>query len=477
MEDKDFIVNVGPQGTFKPSGKYSTKPADIDTIFQCLQTNGVRKISIFFHGGLVNEERGMETARKMAKHIADANQAPLCFAWETGLVETVASNIGQISETKLFGKLVKILIKKLSDKLGFDLTEGRGSGQELSDEQIEAELNTEKPFAKYSQDKLQSSGRGSVPADNLPANAEELEPDFRFEIESDLELLAELEQTSLTVQSGRTVQSRGIIDTALLVKHVAMIAFRVIKRFVKKRDHDFYPTIIEELLRELYLAEVGAWVWGNMKKKSADMWKDNNGTSGLTQYAGRYVLDKLIELHKKHNDIEVNLIGHSAGSIAICNLLKTSSAVYPQLIYNKIIFMAPACRMDLFNNEIVTQKQRFKNFRMFTMTDTNEKNDLLVRYFYTHSLLYLISGVLEEEGKEFDAYILGLDRNIKAAFPYDSAPEIVNTNRFLLEENQNRVLFSQTEALPSDGLRTRSLSHGGFDDDPSTIDSIKFILK
>lgn len=476
MEEKDFIVNVGPQGTFKPSGIYHSIPSDVDAMFLRYETASVKKITLYFHGGLVNEKTGMATAIKMEKHFSSVGQTPICFVWETGLMETVASNIGKISDTKLFGKLIKILTKKLSSKLGFDLAEGRGAGVTLTNAQVESELNSKIPFENYTQRNLESKGRGAEASVNLPAKPEDLEGEFKFEIESDFELISIIGESKLTVPNAVGGQSRGIIDTALLIRHVAKIAFRVIKRFVGKRDHDFYPTIIEELLRELYIAEVGAWVWNNMKIKSNDMWKDNAGLLDVNQHAGRYLFDKLIEYHKKYPDVQVSLVGHSAGSIAICNLLRMNANNYHQLVFDKIIFMAPACRIDLFRDEIVLHQNRFKTFRMFTMADSNEKHDLLVPYFYTHSLLYLISGVLEDEGKDYDALILGLERNIMASYPYDSIPEVLEVNKFLYSNNANRIIFSQTLDDTTDGLRTKSLSHGGFDDDELTINSIKFIL-
>ncbi|MBK7389243.1 MAG: hypothetical protein IPI23_09310 [Bacteroidetes bacterium] len=57
MEAKDFIINVGPNGTFRPSGSYQTLPEHIDAIFQRYETDKVKKISIYFHGGLVNEKK------------------------------------------------------------------------------------------------------------------------------------------------------------------------------------------------------------------------------------------------------------------------------------------------------------------------------------------------------------------------------------------------------------------------------------
>ena len=476
MDAKDFVINVGPNGTFRPSGIYQTLPEHIDAIFQRYETDKVKKISIYFHGGLVNEKNGMETAFKMGKHISDVGQTPLCFVWETGLMEIVVANIGKISETKLFGKLIKILTKKLASKLGFDIIEGRGEGVSLTNTQIETELSKKIPFESYTQNNLESKGRGADATGNLPTNPEDLEGEFMFEIGSDFDLDSILGETQITVPNETGGHSRGIIDSAFLIKSLAKIAFRVIKRFVNQRDHDFYPTIIEELFRELYIAELGAWVWNNMKLKSNDMWKANNGVSDINQYAGRYLLDKLITYHKLHPEIKVNLVGHSAGSIAICNFLKISAAAYPELVFDNIIFMAPACRIDLFRDEIVLRQNRFKTFRIFTMTDNNEKQDILVPYLYTHSLLYLISGILENEGNDFDAYILGLERNIKATSPYDTVEEITDANKFIYEAGKNRVVFSKTDVTAPEGLSTQSLSHGGFDDDDATIKSIKYML-
>lgn len=480
MEAQDFIINVGPNGTFRPSGSYQTIPEHIDAIFQRYETDKVNKITIFFHGGLVNEKNGMNTAFKMGKHISDAGQTPLCFVWETGLMETVSSNLSKITDTKLFNKLVKLLLKKLHQKIGFDLSNGRGAGQLLTDEQIDSELFKEYPFESYNQNKLNSSSKGADLISNLPKNDNDLinslEAEFTYLIQSDIDFTNTIAKTKLTVESKQQGQSKGIISTAKFVKHVAIIAFRVIKRFINKRDHDFYPTTIEEILRELYVAELGAWVWNNMKLKSNEMWSDNQKLSGLNRFVGRYLLDKLIDYVKNNNNVEVNLIGHSAGSIAICNLLNITSSIHPQLVYNKISFMAPACRVDLFYNEVVLNKHRFNQFRMFTMNDYYETHDRLVPFLYTHSLLYLISGILEDEGKEFDAYILGLERHIMGSFPYDSEQNLIGTNKFLFESETNRVAFSKTNNIGHNGMKTNSVSHGGFDDDNDTIESIKHFL-
>ncbi len=478
MEAKNFIINTGPGGTFRSSGSYQTLPEHIDKIFERFDNDKVDEISIYFHGGLVNEKSGTETAFKMAKHFLDAGQIPICFVWETGLMETISTNIGKITDTKLFNKLIKVLVKKLSEKLGFDLLEGRGTGNLLTDEEIELELSKPVPFESYSNEQLATSGRGVQAIDRLPDNEnillQSLELEFRYLIEPDFEFVRLISETRLTIDNGQQEQSRGIISSMAFIKHVAVIAFKVIKRFIKKRDHGFYPTIIEEVLRKLHIAELGSWVWSNMKVKSSDMWNDNQDLSGLNRFAGRYFLEKLIDYGKEHNDVKVNLIGHSAGAIAICNLLNATASIDKEFVYSKIVFMAPACRVDLFHKEVVLNKAMFQEFRMYTMYDEFEIKDNLVPYFYTRSLLYLVSGILEDEGKEYDSYILGLERHIDGQSPYNSSQELLETHDFLYKTKT--LALSVTDSTAPKGLKTKSITHGGFDDDDDTVESIMYFL-
>ena len=139
--------------------------------------------------------------------------------------------------------------------------------------------------------------------------------------------------------------------------------------------------------------------------------------------------------------------------------------------------MAPACRVDLCNKEIVLNPSRFKQFRMFTMKDEFETQDKLVPFLYPYSLLYLVSGILEDEGNDCDAYILGLERHINGKVPYNSAHELVSTTKFLFEGDTNRVIYSKSDLAAVLGLRTTSISHGEFDDNNDVIESINYFLK
>lgn len=480
MEPENYIINVGPNGTFKKSGNYQTLPEHIDDIFATYAANDVKSISIYFHGGLVKEAKGMKAAEKLAKEFCKINHAPIGFVWETGLLETLSTNIGKISETKLFDKLFKTLVKKLTKKLGFGEALGRGAG-ELSDDEIEEELAKEIPFANFTNLNLNESSRGRESLEALAAKSESniqqtLEAEFTMLIQTDSEFKEALQKTRVTTEEKGKGQSRGLMTTAKVVKHVVSVGFRIIKRFIKKRDHDLYPTIIEEILREFYVAELGAWIWESMKDKSLEMWSSNAGRSGNKRYAGRYFLERLHTYCQSNDGVKVNLIGHSAGSIAICNMMSVMSQLDNNFTFNKIVFLAPACRVDLFYEEVIIKPERYQQFRMFTMLDAYETKDQLVKYLYTHSLLYLISGILENEGKSCDEYILGLERHINLEKPYHSDELLVATHEFLYEGGMDRVAFSVTSNASSEGMQTKSTNHSDFDDDPETLESITHFL-
>ena len=478
LVDKDFIINVGPQGTFRPSGKYQTIPEDIDQMFERFEREKTRKIALYFHGGLVNETSGLASARQISLPILSADCQPVCFVWETGLFETIGTNLSKISETKLFHKLLKLLLRKVTEKLGFDTVLGRGAaGPGLTDLEIEAELAKPVPFAEYNQIGNHPGARSAVNLEYL-AQVYDLQNQLNEELaaelvkDPELELLAET--SGLSVSTNDNGQGRGILTSFNFLSHIVKIAYRIITRFIKKRDHNLYPTVVEEILRELYVSELGAWVWKMMKGKANDMWTENTGRQDLDQYAARYFLDKLAAYKEKFSQTEISLIGHSAGSIVICHLLKHTARLHQPFNYNHIILMAPACRIDLFAAEILSRSNSYQDIRIFTMSDEYECRDIMIPFIYTHSLLYLISGALEDEGESADAYILGLERHIRYQLPYNIT-DLQPCHDYLYLNGLNRVSYSVYTGT-TEGLETAAQKHGDFDDDVPTLRSITHIL-
>src|SRR5688572_5433604 len=102
--EKIYYLNVGPGGTFKPSGKpqFDSIPQDVDNIISHLKPGNQKKIVLYFHGGLVNLDSGMDSAVRMTSLIETTTQFhPISVVWETGLIETLNSNLSEIYRTRL----------------------------------------------------------------------------------------------------------------------------------------------------------------------------------------------------------------------------------------------------------------------------------------------------------------------------------------------------------------------------------------
>jgi hypothetical protein len=277
-------IDVGASGTFNPSGNpaYDSIPADVDQIFVDLKQKNQKKILLYFHGGLVGEENAMASAILITDQLTTGTDVhPISFIWETGLLETIEQNLGNIASTDFFKKLLEKIIKVAGSKLGIDVDSvvgKRGVGN-LSDEEIRLELQKEAPFDTYN---INPGTRSvNVTTGNDRYLMDEIEVSFETEIGDDDEfnnqLIDRLTPLQLNfINKDKVINvpqpgARGILSLAKIIKSAVTIIFKVIKRFVNKRDHGFYPTVIEEILREIYIADVGTALWGYMKTKGEMM--------------------------------------------------------------------------------------------------------------------------------------------------------------------------------------------------------------
>jgi hypothetical protein len=481
-------INIGPGGTFKPSVNpdSDTTAADTDAIFDMLQKKGQRKILLYFHGGLVNEKSGIQTAMAVtAKITAETDVHPVSFIWETGLLETVSQNINDIWKTAFFQKLLEKVIKVAGSKMGVNLEMLGGSRglNDISYLEIRAELLKEAPFDKYLFDNKSRS------VNIITGNDKQLRDEIEVTIEQELmsdsffnsNPLAQLNDEELAkidvdkIISRPDAGARGILSLAKLITSSVTIIYKVIKRFIAKRDHGFYPTIIEEIFREIYVADVGSWVWDKMKKKAEVMWQSNEPPIDTEKiYAGGYFLGGLKKFAASNDGVTIDLVGHSAGAIAICHFVHAFFKAGITAKIRNTIFMAPACRSDLFYSHIVDNKAEIGNFRMFTMSDHWECLDRCVPYVYTRSLLYMISGILEVN--EFDAYILGMQRYLEENAPYTEQQMLQEIVAFM-KSGSNRAVEAVTASDAALGLQCISEHHGGFADAAVlTMNSIVYML-
>lgn len=469
------FINIGPAGTFARSGDYHTSSTQVDELFENLQSSKKKRLVLYFHGGLIGEKKGIAAAGKIQDLFDPTPSYPVTFVWEVSFIDAIKERLKEAEGNKLFKKILEKVIKVAGSRLGID-TGAKGIGS-ISYDEIEQELRKDEPF-----EGILSGAKGVGDLHHLEDEYlyKDLLANVEAEVASDPELSdfveAEVSESKLLdrdkIAEKPEEGAKGIISTVKLAKALALIAFRVVKRHVQGRDHDFYPTVIEEMLRELYLADFGAWVWGGMKQKAADMWKPNDSRNGDALHVGSYFLQKLNDYLANNKDTSVDLIGHSAGSIAIANLLKVSAVRHPEIKFRKIAFMAPAITIDLFCSEVIDRASRYNEFRMYTMLDEYEKKDNLVSVLYPRSLLYFISGVLEGES---DMPLAGLHRHIRAEGPYAQG-DILKASQFLYFEKLNRLVLSKTRPSVEDGMQCHSISHGSFDDDPVTHKSLLHFL-
>lgn len=481
LDEKLTYVNVGPHGTFKKSGSLVTTPADIDAIFAHLESSGTAKLAVHFHGGLIAESDGKRISDKMRAVYEAAGSHPVTFIWETGLVETITRNLNTIYQTDLFQKVLVWVIKKAAKKLGLG-SGAKGVGTELTSAQVDAELAKDFPFDEIGVGEGARGGAGPV----TQADLDRYEEETRAELEEDMDQDDEFKAILASGEAGTVLadldrlappledRQKGVLTLVRAAATVAKVAVRVLRRFVNKHDHGFYPTVIEEILRELYLADAGAWMWGGMKRAAEDMWLPNANLTGADRHAGRYFLEGLVRLQQR-TGLTVDLIGHSAGSIAICQLFQTAAADQLPLKVRHVLLLAPAARSDLFHKEIALHPERFMSLRTFTMADRFESQDRLAGPIYTRSLLYLISGALEDGD---DVPVVGMERYLSGAPPYDDTV-LMDIRTFLLPMQGSRLVLSRTDVLaPSagDGFISNSTKHGDFDDDQDTRASLTAII-
>lgn len=165
----------------------------------------------------------------------------------------------------------------------------------------------------------------------------------------------------------------------------------------------------------------------------------------------------------KGREVEVHLVGHSAGSIMHAGLV-------PLLVNNGIVIesctlWAPACTVKLFNKNYLPaiKSGQIRKFNLYTLSDKAERDDHCAR-IYNKSLLYLVSHALEDkcripgfrEGKPILGMECWLDKNVKSLF---------------VPGTQHRLVIAPNNDIVAGGPTSQAQSHGAFDDDYQTVAS------
>jgi hypothetical protein len=193
---------------------------------------------------------------------------------------------------------------------------------------------------------------------------------------------------------------------------------------------------------ERLLARPGTAIWGEMKQNGAAISTGKN-SGGLTLY--HYARQSKVFDPKRDR---IHLIGHSAGSIVHCHLAEVLAR--KGWTFSTANMMAPAATMQLFSEKMLPliKDRRVGQFHQWHLSDPLEEGDKTCRAIigYGRSLLYLVS----------------------ESFEGGSRTEILGMQKYFNKLNGARNL----RGWAADSPQTHSTSHGGFDNDDATMNSV-----
>ncbi len=224
---------------------------------------------------------------------------------------------------------------------------------------------------------------------------------------------------------------------------------------------DVWDHTTDRLVERLARKVGGTVIWGGMKR-SAEKASDTGGgarlvASHLAQFCAR-------ERSGSGHRVELHAVGHSAGAIFHSHFIGTACRIENVPSFQSLSLLAPAARVDTFRALLGSQigpGLLVERATIFTMMKELERADNCVGV-YRKSLLYLIHHALEADE---EAPILGLETSLRA----DAGLRALFGLGF--PGAHGDVVWSRTTATSGKAAST-STTHGGFDDDPPTMNGI-----
>ncbi len=475
-------------------------PAEVDAIIAALRASGRRRLVLHFHGGLVPKAAGLDIAQRLLDADVYAGAYPVFFVWESGALEAVRNNAGEIAAEPIFQELVRKVLEYALARTGMQDGTRSLKGSQVDPVEVKAQVRA---WFANPQGKPPLYGNGRAFADGAARAAAGMidENEIQLDLEADTDFLRALHSLadvpagvrSAMVTAGVAPAStkmdaavlaeiappaagaRGLVSMARVAWYVAKILAKVVWRILNSRDHGFHATVVEEVLRALYGDVIGkTFFWDRMKQDTLDAFGGNPQL-----HAGTALLHRLKDAMNQGLALErIYLVGHSTGGIYISHLLDAVDAMgFPAQTQFDVVLLAPANTHRLWAWTVSHRGERIRWMRMFGMNDDVERADGLLgddwrRALYPSSLLYFVSGLLEYET---DAPLLGMRRflDLPQVFTAPAYPES-DQLRGWLGTPSDRMVWSLADG--GNGLQSHSRKHGDFDNDLSTLDSLRWIV-
>jgi pimeloyl-ACP methyl ester carboxylesterase len=165
---------------------------------------------------------------------------------------------------------------------------------------------------------------------------------------------------------------------------------------------------------------------------------------------------------------EVHLVGHSAGSIFLMNLIER--LVASKIKIASLTYLAAAIRTDDWMRRVLPHLENgdIAKFAAFGMNPARELDDVCGSHgvaVYHKSLLYLVSRALERPANRDDTEVPLVGMAHFATTDVEG-----KTLTGAVDETRGDLIWSPSSA--PDNSRSDAAAHGGFDDDSPTMTSV-----
>lgn len=232
---------------------------------------------------------------------------------------------------------------------------------------------------------------------------------------------------------------------------------------------------IKDRTFELSAARLGTMLWDEMKE-NADMASRSGRAMDVLAQSAREAWGNLEETAR--SQWELHIVGHSAGSIFMASAIDTLLTIGVPV--TSVQFMAPAISLDYFKAKLLAhiRAARCPLPTLYVLSDQGERDDDV--WLYGKSLLYLVSNAFE---RRRGTPLLGMERFIslnggdKSVVDREIAKLFAGNN----EKNWPHIVVAGA-VPPATGKGreksrpdiSRSDSHGGFDNDPATLNAVLY---
>lgn len=204
-------------------------------------------------------------------------------------------------------------------------------------------------------------------------------------------------------------------------------------------------------------------IWSEMKENAELAFGSGRGGDLLVT-----ALQKLVATWGE--DLQIHVVGHSAGAILLGHLLTAVSARGLDTHMASVHLYAPACTVQFANRHYATHAQLMQRLHLHVLSDRVERNDS-VAAVYRKSLLYFVSNALE---MDLRTPILGLQNVFEPDYAgWDGTSSTGDTLRAWREAVQTAGLqqAGRIHVLDQDKVQTAlpdkriDAAHGSFDND------------